>query len=99
MLSTLAKADSFRVVTKDSGTFSGMKLLMRVAAASVVVVLAGCGGSGSDSGDDTAGSSDSSTTGSKNTASPATGKQVNGKGYSFSAPEGWKKPTSDIPGT
>ncbi|KRC65090.1 hypothetical protein ASE12_10135 [Aeromicrobium sp. Root236] len=74
-----------------------MKPLLRVATVGLVLVLAGCGGSGSDGGDGKKGSDAGAA--SKSTVSPATGQKISGKGYSFTAPEGWKKPSSDVPGT
>ncbi|MFI5430057.1 hypothetical protein ACHMWU_28865 [Aeromicrobium sp. UC242_57] len=76
----------------------------RMAAVTVLaaLTLAGCGGSDSDS--DSSKAKDSSSA-SKTTAAPtpevdpATGKTITGKGYTYSAPDGWDVPTQKIPGT
>lgn len=64
------------------------------------LTLAGCGGGDSDgSSDGGTASKDSSSAAPTPSADPAEGAKVSGKGYSFHAPEDWKKPSQKIPGT
>lgn len=79
-----------------------MRSLPRHAATLTLLAglaLAGCGGGDSDDASDDTSKKDSSTSAPAPTEDPATGGKVSGKGYSFNAPEDWRKPSQDIPGT
>jgi hypothetical protein len=79
-----------------------MRSLPRHAATLTLLAglaLAGCGGGDSDGAADGDSKKDTSSAAPASTEDPATGGKVTGKGYSFNAPEDWKKPTQDIPGT
>lgn len=78
-------------------------LTRRVAALAIVstLTLAGCGGSDdAPSVDDLSSSTTADPTADPTDgAEPASGKTIEGTGYSFSLPEGWDVPSQSIPGT
>ncbi|VXC40362.1 conserved hypothetical protein [Aeromicrobium sp. 9AM] len=89
MLSTLIKADSFRVSLAKSDTFRNMRSPVRSAAvaAMLLATLAACSGSGSDQG--TPKPAPSLTSATPLSAEPADGDDISNDDFSYAVPEGW----------
>jgi hypothetical protein len=73
-------------------------LTSRIAALTIVstLALAGCGGSDDEPKTDT---KTSSSADKSDDTEAAAGEKIDGTGYSYSVPDGWKVPDQKIPGT
>ena len=90
MLSTLPRADSFRVAAKKSDTFSDMPSLVRSTAVATLLVatLAACGAIG---GGDTPTPTPTTPRTTPLSAEPAHGPVISNDDFSYTAPEGWEE--------